>query len=215
MDRCIIYLLKNTVNEKVYVGQTWSSLKSRWNSGYNYCRHLKNAMTKHGVDSFYYQIVDFAFTQWQADCLETNYIKFYDATNPQKGYNILAGGANSRRSKNLREKVAMSCRGINSKIAEEVVIKIFNDPGMQQEIAQKYQVDQTTIADIKNGRSWSWLTGKMWANSRLDDNIVLSIFNEMGTHKNIAKKYNTTRQTVGNIKRGIVYSHLTGKTCNN
>lgn len=47
---CIIYILKNTENIKVYVGQTWKTLKDRWNNGHGYagCPHISNAIKYYG-----------------------------------------------------------------------------------------------------------------------------------------------------------------------
>ena len=49
-------------------------------------------MKKYGVENFTYEVIDFAFDQWQADCLEKNYIHQYDSRNKEHGYNIAPGG---------------------------------------------------------------------------------------------------------------------------
>jgi dissimilatory sulfite reductase (desulfoviridin) alpha/beta subunit len=69
MACCTIYLLKNTANSKVYVGQTWSSLEERWNNGHGYdgSRHLSYAIKKYGREKFYYEILGLASSQAVAD----------------------------------------------------------------------------------------------------------------------------------------------------
>src|SRR5271166_766614 len=71
-----IYLLKNKVNEKVYVGQTWTSLPTRWRSGWGYIgsTHLYNAIQKYGSDQFYYETLMFCGTQETADYWEQYFI---------------------------------------------------------------------------------------------------------------------------------------------
>jgi molybdopterin converting factor small subunit len=212
MSQCIIYILKNTVNSKVYVGQTWQSLKARWNCRYDCCIYLNNAIEKYGKDKFYYELLAVASDQETANYLEQSYIEEYKSTNSEYGYNILSGGNNSRRSEELKKKVSEACQGINAKLDETKAMEIFRDPRSQKEIMEDYNVSQTTVSDIKNGRSWTWLTGKNWNNSRIDDAVVLGIFNAQGTYGDIAKYYGTNRRAVGNIKNGIIYSWLTGKT---
>ena len=88
----IIYVLKNTKNNKVYVGQTWWSLKDRWNNGHGYinCLKLENAMQKYGKESFYYEALTFCATQKAADYWEQYFIQKYNRI--AKGYNISTGG---------------------------------------------------------------------------------------------------------------------------
>jgi hypothetical protein len=47
-------------------------------------------------------------------------------------------------------------------------------------------------------------------NSKLTDEIVMSILNEQGTRRAIAEKYGVVHSTVKSIKRGWIWSHLTG-----
>lgn len=92
-----IYVLKNTVNQKVYVGQTWRTLKERWDagSGYAKCRHLNHAIKKYGKSAFYYEILTFCGTQETADYWEKHFIDRYDSI--KNGYNLADGGLTSGR----------------------------------------------------------------------------------------------------------------------
>lgn len=47
-------------------------------------------------------------------------------------------------------------------------------------------------------------------NSRLNDGVVMSILNERGTLRAIAKKYGVAHSTVKCIKKGHTWSHFTG-----
>ncbi len=46
MNLCLIYKLANKVNDKVYIGQTWNSLKKRgdFGRGCKGCLHMINAI---------------------------------------------------------------------------------------------------------------------------------------------------------------------------
>ena len=55
-----------------------------------------------------------------------------------------------------------SNRGENhglAKLTEVEVMQIFCCVGTQTEIAEKFGVTRRTVSDIKNGKTWAWLTG--------------------------------------------------------
>lgn len=90
-----IYIHKNRINGKVYVGQTKQSLKRRWNNGNGYiqCPYFYNAIKKYGWDNFEHILLDEYLTKEEADIKEQDYIKYYKSSNPEFGYNISNGGA--------------------------------------------------------------------------------------------------------------------------
>ena len=110
---CIIYLLKNTINNKVYVGQTWNSLEERWASGYGYIKskYLYNAICDYGDDKFYYEILTLCSTQEMADYWEDFFIKKFDSINRSKGFNLRNGGAHGKFSEESRKKMSEKLKG--------------------------------------------------------------------------------------------------------
>jgi hypothetical protein len=61
---------------------------------------------------------------------------------------------------------------------KEIVVDIFNSPLSNKELAEKYSISRTTAYDIKNGGSWSHVTGKTSENiSRKGKIKILSISN--------------------------------------
>lgn len=88
-----IYKITNTVNGKIYIGQSRDLkqrrqdeiLKQRVN------RHLKNSFKKYGVDKFQIEILAECDIE-QLDELEKHFIAEYDSTNPMIGYNKTYGG---------------------------------------------------------------------------------------------------------------------------
>ena len=93
----IIYKITNVVNNKVYIGLTTTSLKKRW---YAHIRdskksekHLYAAMRKYGLDNFKIEVIDDTAKDMQElGKLERKYIKLYNSTDPNYGYNITYGG---------------------------------------------------------------------------------------------------------------------------
>lgn len=93
-----IYLHKNKINNKVYIGQTIQKPERRWKNGAGYksCTVFYNAIQKYGWDNFEHIILEEGeFTQQEADIKEQYYIQLYDSTNINKGYNIEQGGYNT------------------------------------------------------------------------------------------------------------------------
>jgi group I intron endonuclease len=89
----IIYLIKNNVNNKLYVGQTIRTLQKRWGEHCNpkdSCVALKNAIQKYSPENFTVSVIIEAHDDL-LDELEQNYIIQYNSLYPN-GYNIQTGG---------------------------------------------------------------------------------------------------------------------------
>ncbi len=94
-----IYIVRNTVNAKCYVGQS-KEINRRWKthkSG-NGSKLLASAIKKYGLESFEFEVIDQRDTQEQADSLETYYIKHYNTLYPT-GYNLAPSATQARISK--------------------------------------------------------------------------------------------------------------------
>jgi group I intron endonuclease len=95
-----IYLVRNTVNGKVYIGQTKGLLSQRWK---NHCWLAKSshrqsifqlAIRKYGPGAFNVGPLAQTDNAKSADFLEWYFIRAYNATDRGIGYNICLGGAN-------------------------------------------------------------------------------------------------------------------------
>ncbi len=98
-ERCI-YLLRNLVNRKIYIGKTESPLRYRWH------RHIREAMTRHanGV-AIHHAIRKYGSASFSVERLCSNiskhadlaaierlYIRMFRANDPRFGYNMTDGG---------------------------------------------------------------------------------------------------------------------------
>ena len=96
MNNYVVYIHKNKINGKVYIGQT-NNIKRRWKgngSQYKTSPHFWNAIEKYGWNNFEHIVIKNNLNADQADLWEKYYIKQYNATDSQCGYNILSGGNN-------------------------------------------------------------------------------------------------------------------------
>lgn len=103
-----IYKIWNEINDKVYIGQTTTSLQQRWKEHHYAChsirhknQHLYLAMRKYGEKFFHIEEVE----QCENILLnerEIYWIDFFDSYN--QGYNMTLGGENSATAKGLTKK---------------------------------------------------------------------------------------------------------------
>ena len=110
MGLCTIYKLTNTLNGKVYVGQTWQSLGARWMAHKRGgCRALHAAITRHSPSVFTVSLLTVASTQRVADYWESFFITAFDSISIAAGYNLKEGGSHGRHSltAKLQRSVAM------------------------------------------------------------------------------------------------------------
>lgn len=110
----IIYKWTNTVNGKIYIGQTTKSLRHRTrmhinssNSGTTFPLHL--AIQKYGKEAFIVEQIAVAFSRDQLNKLEIDYIRQFDCLSP-KGYNLRVGGDSLEWHPEMRHKASISAK---------------------------------------------------------------------------------------------------------
>jgi group I intron endonuclease len=124
-ERCLIYIIRNKINDKVYVGQTWTTTDKRWKSGYSKQPHMNNAIKLYGKDNFYYEEIMSCQTQEDADHFEKYFIQYYQSNDRELGYNLRIGGSNGRHSIESRDRMSKAKKGKpGRKQSEEIKNKI-------------------------------------------------------------------------------------------
>lgn len=102
----------------------------------------------------------------------------------------------------------------NTKLKNEEVLFIFNSSLPTKELSKMFCVGEDTIGSIKIGRTWGHITGKS-RNPKVEkitNDFILEIFNYNGSAKEAASFFNRSYSLCNNIKSGIKYSNVTGKT---
>lgn len=98
-----IYLIKNLVNNKIYIGQT-KNKNSRWSQHKFSAKNNKSnmlitrAISKYGASSFSFEIIACSYSLDDINYLEQIIITQYNSTNPDIGYNLKPGGNNIERT---------------------------------------------------------------------------------------------------------------------
>jgi group I intron endonuclease len=93
----IIYLIKNMINNKVYIGQTITSLNNRRNGHIADSRRGKNtkisrALKKYGENNFIFGELVSCNNSDELNEMELYFINIYKSTEDDYGYNLRIGG---------------------------------------------------------------------------------------------------------------------------
>jgi len=90
----IIYLIRNNLNNKIYIGKTKQFYKKYINNKIKQNPNMPiiKAIKKYGCENFSVKVIDVATTKEQLNNLEKFYIKSFNSKNHQIGYNICDGG---------------------------------------------------------------------------------------------------------------------------
>lgn len=104
-----VYMHKNKINDKVYIGITKQKPENRWGNGKNYKKGLRfyNAIKKYGWDNFEHIILCENLSKEQAEQKEVELIAYYKSNSDKYGYNI-ANGGNSKGKQNEETKRKIS-----------------------------------------------------------------------------------------------------------
>jgi len=95
-----VYAIRNLVNGKRYIGSATRCFRERWRShrcdlkaGRHHSARLQYSWNKHGESNFVFEVVELCVSGHCID-VEQVLMDFYDATNPDHGYNICKNAGN-------------------------------------------------------------------------------------------------------------------------
>lgn len=145
-----IYLIHNTINNKVYVGKSeyW---EKRWK------KHLYTAMGSREKEKFYihraikkYGAENFTFTPFQFFDDEDNcskaetywIVNYFKSNNPQNGYNLTLGGeGSSGRTVSEETKQKIREKKLNSRHTPETIIKMSGENNVGAKVTEKEVIE--------------------------------------------------------------------------
>lgn len=106
----VVYLAKNKIDGKLYVGQTVASLSTR-RSNHKYSAHhgsefsFHAAIRNYGIDAIEFTILERCCGRECLNAAETRWIEYYGSMSP-KGYNLTTGGQGNIPSEETRKKMS-------------------------------------------------------------------------------------------------------------
>lgn len=160
-----VYVHINTVNGKLYVGQTCNT-HERWRCGgknYFNCAKFYHAIKKYGWNKFIHVVVKDGLCQVEADKLEKKIIEEFDTI--KAGYNLKEGGARGKLSEESLRKMG---KGVRRAFEEHPEIK----EKMRQKALGRKQSDDAKKKMMLNGNK----------------SVLIEIDGEIGSIRYWAKK---------------------------
>lgn len=159
----IIYKITNTINGKVYIGQTTASLRKRF-SGHKWkgsTSRISKAIKKYGGSNFTAEVVCRCDSLSDLNNREISVIKAYNSLIPH-GYNVHLGGNSHKRitgpmlgrnhSEATKKKMSISATGV--KKSKEHCIRIgLAKKGTKWSEESKLKLSKTRTGVKKKGRS--------------------------------------------------------------
>ena len=132
-----IYIIKNKINNKVYVGQTKVSIKLRFQNHLSAARcgrgyTIGKAIRKYGEENFYIELLEECLAS-ELNEREMYRIAFYNAADNKCGYNMSLGG-------NVNTKP--------TQIDENLVLKLFKEGKSAQKITKILHTNAYNISNI-------------------------------------------------------------------
>jgi group I intron endonuclease len=112
----LVYIYRNRINNKVYVGKTAFSLRKRHNEHLGMVRYgdknyFHNALRKYGEENFERCIISYALSSEELDKMEIHFIQHYRANEPGYGYNLTLGGDGGVPTEAVRAKLRAARKG--------------------------------------------------------------------------------------------------------
>ena len=146
-----IYIIKNDINNKVYIGQTVNK-EQRWGQYISAVKRkpeaqvITKAMKRYGVEHFWMEIIESQIENF--DEREKYWIEYYNSLTPN-GYNIAPGGEGTGAG------IYAPLASIKDKtILNELIDEIIQNVDTLKDLAKKYHISYNTINEINQGRSY-------------------------------------------------------------
>jgi predicted DNA-binding protein YlxM (UPF0122 family) len=188
-----IYIITNSINNKVYIGQTIQSLKERWQG---HCRKacsigegnmlIKKAIFKYGKVNFKIEELE----KCNLDILderEIYYINLYDSYN--NGYNLTKGGKCGSKPLKLSSNQQKDC------------IDLYKLGFSLRDIAKEYNVDKATIKHIIDINNIDFRTSRTYKLSSEDRKLIIEDSINL-SRKDIMNKWHISKSYLSQLLNG-------------
>lgn len=182
-----IYIIKNTVNDKVYVDQTKVSLKLRFQNHLSAARNGKDyiigkAIRKYGEDKFYIELLE-ECTVEELNEREKYWIAFFNSTDNRFGYNISIGGNVIRTTKELDK---------------DMVIKLFNSGIPAFKIAKILHTGVPNVANLLKSLNIRYGVDLQKVDA-VEEAMIIDLYLDGYSTVEIGNKFNRNKSTIRRV----------------
>lgn len=207
-----IYIIKNNINNKVYVGQA-INVKQRFQ---NHCKPssaqdndlVSRAIQKYGRNHFWYEILESQIENY--DEREKYWISYYNCIRPN-GYNISEGGNYPPVQKGIYHSESK----LTDKQLNELIYDLQHTQLSYSQLSDKYDLSKSSIYEINNGKTYfnSEISYPIRTNKNLmgtlSDKQVLEIIELLKSsylsYEEIGSQYGVEARAISRINRGICH----------
>ena len=206
-----VYMIKNTINNKVYIGQTYKRFEDRYGTAGIHSvlaisknEHLKNSIRKYGTECWEILILEETDSREELNVYEDLYILQYNSTNKKYGYNKKTGGDTWKFTEETKEKM----RKINIEMRGKKVICLNNlkvYESVSTAARELGNVNPDNIRNVCKGRS-ATAYGLRWEyydeekTYKKNDTRFKPSYERMVVRLNDRKLFETVRQAADDIK---------------
>lgn len=205
-----IYIIKNDINEKVYIGQSIKA-EDRFKS---HCKRNNDnslidiAIQKYGKEHFWYELLEEKTENYNER--EQYWIKYYNSLTPN-GYNILPGGQEPPYHKGEDHPSTKLTRAIVDNIKSDLKYTTIS----LRDLAKKYNISKRQIIRINQGISWEEIkesypirknpniNGKLTEDDVND--IIYLLKYSYRFNGDIARQYGVEVHTINRINKGEIH----------
>ena len=207
-----IYIIKNDINDKVYIGQAKDS-KERFQS---HCKPsaatlnnelIGKAIQKYGREHFWYEILEHQVEDYNEK--EIYYIKKFNSVAPH-GYNLLEGGETPPLKKGVEHPESK----LNQQQVEQLTLDLQLTNISFVDLAKKYGFNSnTSISEFNKGLTYvrdiaypirkEVLIGKL--NSNQVAEIIRLLESTYRSFESIGAQYGVEARTISRINRGLLH----------
>ena len=182
-----IYIIKNTINSKVYIGQTKVSLKLRFQNHLSAARNGKDyvigkAIRKYGEENFYIELLE-ECTIEELNERERYWISYFNSTNNKFGYNISIGGNVIRTTKELDS---------------NLIINMFNSGIPAYKIAKILHTGVPNITNLLKESNIIYGLG-LQKTDKLEESMIVDLYLDGYSTIDIGRKFNKNKSTIRRI----------------
>ncbi len=186
--KMIIYLTKNLINGKKYIGRDLKNNSKYLGSGLL----LKKAIKKYGISNFKKIILEKCKTEKELNEKECFWIKKFDAINSKDFYNLVSGGRGGNILKNTSEKKR---KETYNKISKSKLGKNISE-NHKNKIKSFYKKEEIILSEEEKKKRKLGKYNNFFGKKHTGDMTRFS------TRKNIPP---TNAKSVMNISNGIIY----------
>lgn len=204
-----IYIIKNKVNKKVYIGQSVNSA-TRFSGHKSAAKSLgrktiiDNAIAELGAENFWYEVIE---TTENYDERERYWINYYNSKVPN-GYNLLSGGDGAQIGIDSANALIRDKNTLKSLINDLIYTNI-----KMEDLAIKYGVSKKVISSINRGKSYYNEDNIYPLRKRKSDSlqeldyssIINDLLNSKLSLREISKKYEINQYIIKQINIGKMF----------